>query len=215
MSSPQIFPSLLSANAGSFQAEIDRMDPFTDGIHFDVMDGHFVPNITFGSPVLKHLQTKNFFDVHLMIENADQYIENFVEAGAAMISVHGENNPHVHRTLQLIKSFGVKAGIAINPATSFETAKEWIRFADFVLVMSVNPGFGGQTFIPETLDKIRTIRSHFPDTPIEVDGGVNSKTASAIVEAGATILVSGSYLFGAEDLAHAVAQLKYHSNFSS
>lgn len=204
----KILPSLLSANAGRFQEEIDRMDVHTDGIHFDVMDGHFVPNITFGAPVLSFLQTKNFFDVHLMIQNPDQYIADFVKAGASFISIHGENNPHVHRTLQLIKNAGAKAGIAINPATSFETAKEWIRFADFVLVMSVNPGFGGQSFIPETLEKIRLIRQYFPTIDIEVDGGVTQKTAPDIIAAGATMLVSGSYLFGSDTLELAVQSLR-------
>lgn len=204
----KIFPSLLSANAGRFQEEIDRMDLYTDGIHFDVMDGHFVPNITFGVPVLESLQTKNIFDVHLMIENADFFIDDFIKAGAKMVSVHGENNPHIHRTLQLIKKGGAKAGIAINPGTSFETAKEWIAFSDFVLVMSVNPGFGGQSFIPETLEKIKTIRANFPTKDIEVDGGVNDKTASEIIQAGANMLVSGSYLFGSEDLESAVKNLR-------
>lgn len=204
----KIFPSLLSAHAGRFQAEIDRLDHLVDGIHFDVMDGHFVPNLTFGAAVLGYLKSKNPFDVHLMVENPDALIADFVKAGANMISVHGECNPHVHRSLQIIKSYGIKAGIAINPATSFETAKEAISFADFVLVMSVNPGFGGQAFIPETLQKIQTIRKYYPQKDIQVDGGVNDATVSAIRSAGANWLVSGSYLFGSDRVEDAVRILR-------
>lgn len=204
----KIFPSLLSANAGRFQSEIDTMDMVCDGIHFDVMDGNFVPNLTFGAPVLTHLHTKTCFDAHLMVNNPDQYIDDFIKSGASMISIHIENNAHVHRTLQRIKQGGSKAGLAINPATSFETAKEAIAFADFVLVMSVNPGFGGQAFIPEVLEKIKKIREAFPKKDIQVDGGITDITAPLVKAAGANWLVSGSYLFGAKNLKEAVEKLR-------
>lgn len=204
----KIFASLLAAHAGMFQKEIDTMDEYCDGIHFDVMDGHFVPNLTFGAGVMQWLKTKTCFDAHLMVENPDIFIGDFAKAGTSSLSIHGEQTPHVHRSLQLIKSHGMQAGIAINPATSFEFAKEAIAFADFVLVMSVNPGFGGQQFIPQSIEKIQTIKKYFPEKIIQVDGGINDKTAPLAIRAGADWLVSGSYLFTAPDLSQAVASLR-------
>jgi len=168
MPSLKIFPSLLAANMGALQKEIESVESFSDGIHFDVMDGDFVPNLTFGAPVLKHLKTKTVFDVHLMVQHPERLIDDFVKVGADMISVHFEACQNLHRVLQQIKEHGKKAGVAINPTTSFESAKDAIAMADFVLVMSVNPGFGGQKFIPEVLLKIEQIREKFPEKDIEV-----------------------------------------------
>ena len=185
-----------------------------DWIHIDVMDGHFVPNITMGPPVLKAIRRVATvpLDVHLMIEEPDRYIEAFVEAGASQISVHAEVLPHLHRTIQFIKSFGVRAGVAINPATPVGSLEEIARDLDHVLVMSVNPGFGGQTFIPHSESKIRAVR-HLLDragsfAPIEVDGGVDTSNAARLVAAGVTILVAGTTIFGSADPERATRELR-------
>jgi len=204
----RIFPSLLSADFGKLQAEIDRAAPYVDGFHFDVMDGHFVPNLTMGAPVLKCLKSDKPFDAHLMVESPDHLLAAFAKAGASAISVHVENCPHIHRTFQLLHDLGVAAGIAINPGTSFETAIEAIEFADFVLVMSVNPGFSGQEFIPETLKKVRKIRERFPHVDIQIDGGINDKTIAQALAAGANWIVSGSYFWQAADQKKAAALLR-------
>lgn len=208
MSSIQIFPSVLAADLGNLQAEINRADPYSDGIHYDVMDGNFVPNLSYGAPVLKCLKSKNIFDAHLMVQNPENLLEDFAKAGAGMLSVHFEACQNVHRTLQQINELGIKSGIALNPGTSYESAYEAIKKADFVLVMSVNPGFGGQKFLPEVLEKIQKIRENFPEKDIQIDGGITNKTAPLAIEAGANLLVAGSYLFGAENFSAASALLR-------
>jgi ribulose-phosphate 3-epimerase len=211
----KIAPSILSADFARLGDEIKDVEQGgADYIHVDVMDGHFVPNITIGPLIVEAIRpvTKLPLDVHLMIENPDQYIEAFTKAGADYITVHVEASRHLHRTIQLIKSTGVKAGVVINPATPVESLKHIIEDLDMVLLMSVNPGFGGQKFISSVLPKIRQVKEMAdavnPDLEIEVDGGVNEETAKLCVEAGATVLVAGSAVFNKEDRAAAIAQLK-------
>ncbi|MEZ4087307.1 MAG: ribulose-phosphate 3-epimerase [Candidatus Gracilibacteria bacterium] len=204
----KIAPSILSADFGKLNEEIASVEPYVDLLHVDVMDGHFVPNITLGAPVVRKIQTKLPLDLHLMIEHPEQYIDDFVDAGAASITVHVEACKHLHRVIQQIKAAGVKAAVSINPATPIEEIKHVLDDVDMVLVMSVNPGFGGQEFIPVALEKIRELRKMKPELEIEVDGGVNGETAKLCVEAGATILVAGSYIFGAEDRKTAIESLR-------
>lgn len=204
----KVMPSLLSANFGALQADIDRAEPFVDGFHFDVMDGQFVPNLTVGAPVLEWLKSKKPFDAHLMVEKPDVLLEDFAKAGASALSVHVEVCPHLHRTLQNIKELGMKAGVVLNPATTAEAHWDAIEMADFVLIMSVNPGFGGQSFIPETLKKVRKIREAFPGKDIQIDGGINEKTIADALEAGANWIVSGSYFWKSENLETAANILK-------
>jgi ribulose-phosphate 3-epimerase len=210
-----IAPSILSADFAALGAEIAAAERGgADLIHVDIMDGHFVPNLTMGPPVVRSISkvTKVPLDVHLMIEDPDRYIEAFVLAGAAMISVHVEILPHLHRTIQLIKQLGAKAGVAINPATPVGSLEEIAGDLDLVLVMSVNPGFGGQTFIPRSESKIQAVRAlldrHGSRAPIEVDGGVDGSNAARIVEAGATILVAGNSIFGTGDAERATRELR-------
>jgi len=207
---PDVFlsPSLLSADFGHLQDEINRAESVVDGFHFDVMDGQFVPNLTAGAPVLRCIKSTKPIDAHLMVENPDILIPDFAKAGASALSVHIEVCPHLHRTFQNIRENGMRAGVALNPATGFECAREAIGMADFVLVMSVNPGFSGQQFIPEALEKIRKIRAEFPEKGVQIDGGVNAKTISAVLEAGANWIVSGSYFWEAEDLSEAAQILR-------
>lgn len=212
----QIAPSILSADFGKLNADIATVEPYVDLLHVDIMDGHFVPNITMGPPVVKNIQTKLPVDLHLMIEHPEMYIEEFVKAATAnglskdkvSVTVHQEACKHLHRVIQLIKSFGVKAAVSINPGTPVEMIKDVLGDLDMVLIMSVNPGFGGQKFIPVALDKIREIRRLKPDLDIEVDGGINAETAKQCTEAGANILVAGSYIFGAEDRQKAIESLR-------
>jgi ribulose-phosphate 3-epimerase len=186
-----------------------------DWIHVDVMDGHFVPNITMGPLVVEAIRphTKLPLDVHLMIEEPDRYIEAFAKSGADVISVHQEACPHLHRTVHLIKEQGAKAGVVINPATPVSMIEPILPDVDLVLLMTVNPGFGGQTFIPGVLDKIRRLRQlidaqNRSGIEIEVDGGVNRETAAQVVEAGATVLVAGSAIFGQKDREAAIAAIR-------
>jgi ribulose-phosphate 3-epimerase len=204
----KIAPSILSADFGKLNEDIASIEDYVDIIHVDVMDGHFVPNITIGAPVVKYIKTKLPLDVHLMIENPGNFVEDFVKAGATNITVHQEACAHLHRVIQQIKSFGVKASVSINPATPVDTLKDVINEIDMVLVMSVNPGFGGQDFIPQALQKIKELRSMKPNLDIEVDGGINAETAKLCIEAGANILVSGSYIFKAENRVQAIQSLR-------
>jgi ribulose-phosphate 3-epimerase len=211
----KIAPSILSADFARLGEEIKDVERGgADYIHVDVMDGHFVPNITIGPLIVEAIRpvTKLPLDVHLMIENPYQYIEAFAKAGADYITVHVEACRHLHRTIQLIKSTGAKAGVVINPATPVDSLKHIIEDIDMVLLMSVNPGFGGQKFIHSVLPKISQVREMAsalnPALEIEVDGGVNEETARLCVEAGATVLVAGSAVFNKEDRAAAISRLK-------
>ena len=198
----RIAPSILSADFARLGEEIEAVTAAgADYVHIDVMDGHFVPNITIGPSVIKALRrhTKLPFDVHLMISPVDPYVREFVEAGADIVTVHPEAGPHLHRTIQLIKSLGRRAGAALNPATPIEALRHVIDDLDLVLVMSVNPGFGGQSFIDGQLDKIAAARKLIDASgraiELEVDGGINPETARRAVAAGATVLVAGSATF--------------------
>lgn len=210
-----IAPSILSADFSRLGEEIAAVERGgADILHVDVMDGHFVPNITIGLPVVKSLAaaTKLPLDAHLMISEPGRYAAQFVSAGASMVSVHVEADPHLHRTLMSIKSAGAQAGVVLNPATPVSAVEEALQFADYVLVMSVNPGFGGQKFIPESIQKVRRLRQMITERQlnvrIEIDGGIDRKNIETVVEAGAEIIVAGSAIFGAESAEEAVKELR-------
>src|SRR5688572_9523425 len=200
-----IAPSILSADFFRLGEEIEAVQRGGATIlHFDVMDGHFVPNITVGLPVVKSIAraTSLPIDAHLMISEPGRYAQQFVEAGAKMVSVHVEADAHLHRTLASIKSAGAQAGVVINPATPVESLNEALSFADYVLVMSVNPGFGGQRFIPTSIDKVRRLRTMIDErqleTRIEIDGGIDLENIASVVSAGAEIIVAGTSIFGTD-----------------
>lgn len=202
----KIAPSILSADFANLAKDIKEVEELgADYLHVDVMDGHFVPNITFGSLMVEAIRpiTKLPLDVHLMIEDPDAYIPTFAKAGADFISVHVEATRHLHRSLQLIRSYDVKAAAVLNPATPIDTLQHVLHELDMVLFMTVNPGFGGQVFIPEVLEKIKAFKQLITekglDIKIEVDGGINEQTARLCKEAGADIFVAGSYVYGSKD----------------
>ncbi len=210
-----IAPSILSADFAALGTSVAAAERGgADLIHVDVMDGHFVPNMTVGPPVVRSLKriVRVPLDVHLMIEDPDRYVETFVEAGASMISVHAEAVRHLHRTIHFIKALGARAGVALNPATPVVALEEIAADVDYVLVMSVNPGFGGQTFIPRSESKIRAVRDLLDRNgnaaPIEVDGGVDLSNAARLVAAGVGILVAGNFIFGGGDPERATRELR-------
>lgn len=194
----KIAPSILSSDFSRLGEEIVAISQAkADYIHVDVMDGVFVPNLTFGPPIIKSVRkyTELIFDVHLMIVNPERYIEDYVKAGADIITIHAESTTHLHRAIQLIKSFGVRAGVSLNPSTPEDVLKYIIQDLDLVLIMSVNPGFGGQKFIPAVVEKIKSIRAMRADIEIEVDGGITDETIQPCIDAGANTFVAGSYVF--------------------
>lgn len=210
----RIAPSLLSADFSRLAEELATIEQSADLLHLDVMDGHFVPNLTMGPAIVKacRAHSKLLFDCHLMIEEPQRYIDAFLEAGAGMISIHLEAERHLERALQQIRQGGGQAGIAVNPATPAESLSTAIEFCDFVLVMTVNPGFGGQKFIEPVVDKIQAISNMIErrglTVAIEVDGGVDPRTAPQVCHAGASILVAGSAVFGQKDRPAAIAAIR-------
>jgi ribulose-phosphate 3-epimerase len=211
----RIAPSILSADFARLADALSAIERGEgDLVHVDVMDGHFVPNITIGAPVVRSLRgaTRLPLDCHLMIEEPQRFIDDFLSAGANMISVHVEADPHLHRALSQIREGGARAGIAINPATPIESLSDALAYCDYVLVMTVNPGFGGQKFIPGVVPKIRKlegmVRERGLEVAIEVDGGIDPSTARLVVGAGAEILVAGSAIFGTPDAAEAIRTLR-------
>jgi len=211
-----IAPSILSANFAALADDIKDVERGgADWIHIDVMDGHFVPNLTFGPIVINAVRpaTKLPFDVHLMIENPDKYIAEYVAAGADRITVHAEACVHLHRVVHMIKEAGLPAGVALNPATPLSAIEHVIDDLDLVLIMTVNPGFGGQKFIPQSLPKLRALRSMLTEkglqhVQVQVDGGINAQTAALVREAGAEVLVAGNAVFTERDRAAAIAALR-------
>jgi ribulose-phosphate 3-epimerase len=210
-----IAPSLLAADFGRLREEVSAIEAAgADWLHLDIMDGHFVPNISFGPTVLAALRkhTRLPFDVHLMIAPVDPYLDAFIEAGADHISLHPEAGPHLHRSLQHIRAAGKKAGVVLNPATSPDAIAWCLDLIDIVLVMSVNPGFGGQSFLPSQLPKIARLRRMIEDADhtiaLAVDGGITPKTAPGVLEAGADTLIAGTAVFHAADYAQAIAELR-------
>jgi ribulose-phosphate 3-epimerase len=215
MNTVKIAPSILSADFSCLAEEIVKIDKAgADFVHIDVMDGHFVPNLTFGAPVVAAIRkvTTLPFDVHLMVANPQDYIAPFTKAGADIITVHAETAPHLHRLIQNIKEKGKKAGVSLNPSTPLSIIEEVLADVDMVLIMSVNPGFGGQQFIPGAVSKIARLKTMLAErnlaVDIEVDGGINAATARQVVAAGANILVAGSAVYGAPDIAQAIKDIR-------
>ncbi len=210
----KIAPSILSADFSKLADEIRKVENYVDMLHIDVMDGHFVPNITLGLPVIRSIRvvTKLPFDVHLMVENPDNYIEQFIDAGANLLSVHAETTVHLNRTIDNIKKKGAKVGVALNPSTPLTALDHVLPDIDMVLIMTVNPGFGGQQFIKTMIPKIKTLKEMISkeklDVDIEVDGGINADTARQAVAAGANILVAGSYIYDSSDPVAAISSLR-------
>jgi len=215
MKTTLIAPSVLSADFGNLERDIEMLNQSqADWIHVDIMDGVFVPNISFGTPILKTIKklTKKTIDVHLMIVQPERYVKTFADLGADILTVHYEASTHLHRTLQQIKSEGIKVGVAVNPHTNVNLLEDCIRDIDLVCIMSVNPGFGGQIFIENTYKKIRQLKKiiieNKAQTLIEVDGGVTSQNAKQLVQSGADVLVAGSFVFNSENPTQTIAKLK-------
>ncbi|MBI2144389.1 ribulose-phosphate 3-epimerase [Candidatus Woesearchaeota archaeon] len=210
----KIAPSILSADFGRLADEIRKVEKYVDMMHIDVMDGHFVPNITFGPPVVRSIRvvTKLPFDVHLMVEQPDNYIDQFIDAGANILTVHAETAVHLNRTISSIRKKGAKAAVALNPSTPLTALDHVLQDVGMVLIMTVNPGFGGQSFIKSMLPKIKKLRETIDreklEVEIEVDGGINSDTARQAVAAGADIVVAGSYIYESADMAAAISSLR-------
>ena len=214
MKSYKIAPSILSADYANFESELKKLEATgAEYVHIDIMDGHFVPNISFGAGVVASMRphSRLVFDCHLMVSNPEHHIKDFARAGADIISIHAEATPHIHGALQKIRAAGVKASVVINPGTPVEVVKNVLNLVDQVLVMTVNPGFGGQAFLPETMDKVRELvilrEVNQLDFDIEVDGGIDDETIGIAKEAGANVFVAGSYVFKG-DVAHQVQTLK-------
>ena len=211
----KIAPSILSANFANLVSDVRIIEEAgADMIHIDVMDGHFVPNITIGAPVVKSLRkvTDVTFDVHLMIENPEQYVKDFVKAGANIITVHAEASKHIHRLLQMIRNEGIKAGLALNPATPINVIEHVLDDLDMILIMSVNPGFGGQKFIPSIYNKISSLKEYLQSMditiPIQVDGGIGLDNIKQVCECGAEIIVSGSAIFNSDNVKDTIRLMK-------
>jgi len=205
----KIAPSILSADFGKMNEEIASVEPFSDLIHVDVMDGHFVPNLTFGAPVVKCFKHKLPLECHLMITNPEKYVKAFAEAGAEMITIHVEAAGNkTSEILKQIRALGVKPALSLNPPTPIEAVRPYLDEVDAILVMTVNPGFGGQAFIEDCLSKISTLRRWKPTLEIGVDGGVNAETAPLAIQAGATVLIAGSYIFKAKNREEAIRKLR-------
>jgi len=215
----KIAPSILSADFSKLAEDIKVVEKAgCDLLHIDVMDGHFVPNITLGPPIIKSLKGKTTmpFDVHLMIENPDKYIRDFIDAGADIITVHSEACIHLHRTIQNIKALGAKAAVSLNPATSLTDIEYVLEDLDMVLIMTVNPGFGGQSFIPNMLTKIKKLKKMIDEknlnVDVQVDGGIGPNNIHLVTEAGANIIVAGSAIFNSKDIKATVAQMRQNAN---
>lgn len=215
----KLAPSILSADFARLLEDVKKVEKAgCEYLHIDVMDGHFVPNITLGPAIVKSLRrdVNMVFDTHLMIENPDNYIKDFVDAGSDLIVVHAEACRHLHRTIQNIKSYNVKAGVALNPATSIESIKHIIEDVDMVLIMTVNPGFGGQSFIESMLEKIKELKQLIDDknlnVDIQVDGGIKPDNIHKVVEAGANIIVAGSAIFNSENIEETVSLMRKNAS---
>ncbi len=205
----QISPSILSADFGCLNKEISAVEKYSERLHVDVMDGHFVPNLTIGAPVVRKIKSKLPIDCHLMIEYPEKYIEDFKKAGANTIVIHTESKGNCLKTLKKIRKLGVKAGICLKPKTKISVlTKNLMKYVDHLLIMSVEPGFGGQKFMPNALPKIKKARKLYPNLEIAVDGGINDKTAKQCIRAGANILIAGNFIFGSKNYKTAIQKLR-------